>query len=62
MNRIYHKKFEGTPHPDVDKQHQWINEYSLKPIEIGALCEKFPGLQKSWEQFKIMYNLCKSEK
>jgi hypothetical protein len=59
---VYHKKFDGVPIPDVDKQHKWITEYSIKPIELGMMCEKFPGLQKSWEQFKITYNLCKSAK
>ena len=49
----------GTSH--TDQQHEWLMEYSINPIAMGKMCEKFPALAKSWSQFKMMYDLCKSE-
>jgi len=45
----------------TDQQHEWMLEYKLDPIKMGLMCEKFPALAKSWSQFKMLYNLCKSE-
>jgi hypothetical protein len=45
----------------TDQQHEWMMEYKLDPIKMGEMCEKFPALAKSWSQFKMLYNLCKSE-
>jgi hypothetical protein len=58
---IAHKKFAGTSHPDIDRQTRWLNEYKLDAVRVGRMCEKFPGLQNSWNQFKIMYDLCRSQ-
>lgn len=46
---------------DIEKQTQWINTYNINPLELGYLCEKFPALQKSWNEFKLVYNLCESQ-
>ena len=45
----------------LDKQHSWLTEYALDPIRVGRMCEKFPALQTSWEQFKTIYELCRSQ-
>ena len=45
----------------TDRQHEWVIEYKIDPIKMGEMCEKFPALAKSWSQFKIVYDLCKSE-
>ena len=50
-----------TQVPGLDQQHQWYLEYNVDAINLGRMCEEFPGLKKSWEQFKIMYQLCKSK-
>ena len=47
--------------PDLDTQHKWATDYRVDPLALGRMCLEFPGLQKSWEQFKIVYELCKSE-
>ena len=44
---------------DIEKQHEYMIKYKIDPIEIGRLCECYPGLQKSWEQFSNTLNLCK---
>jgi hypothetical protein len=46
---------------DIDKQAKYLETYKIDAIKLGRMCEKFPGLQKSWEQFIIMYELCRSE-
>ena len=46
---------------DLDRQTKWIRHYQIDALKLGRMCEEFPGLQKSWEQFKIVYELCKSE-
>lgn len=56
-----HKKQMGTIHPDIDRQNRWFNEYRIDAIQLGRMCEEFPGLQKSWEQFKTVFTLCKSQ-
>jgi hypothetical protein len=56
-----HKKFPGTVIPDIEQQHTWIKQYSVNPIELGQLCDEFPALERSWQQFKIVYELCKVE-
>jgi hypothetical protein len=45
----------------IDKQNFWFKQYRVDPIKVGRMCEKFPGLQNSWNQFKITYELCKSQ-
>ena len=45
----------------LDRQTKWIKGYQVDPLRLGRMCEEFPGLQKSWEQFKITYELCKSQ-
>jgi hypothetical protein len=46
---------------NIDKQTEWLNTYKLDPITLGRMCEKYPALQTSWEQFKTVYELCRSE-
>ena len=45
----------------IDDQHNWLNQYKVDPIRMGRMCEKFPALQKSWEEFKLVYELCRSQ-
>jgi hypothetical protein len=47
--------------PYTDQQHQWMLEYKIDPVTMGEMCEKFTALAKSWSQFKIVYDLCRSE-
>ena len=44
----------------VDDQHDWLNQYRIDAIRMGRMCKKFPTLQKSWDEFKLMYELCRS--
>ncbi len=46
---------------DIDKQAQWLENYKLDPIRLGRMCEKFPALAKSWNDFKLVYELCRSQ-
>jgi hypothetical protein len=45
---------------DLDVQHEWFLEYNIDSLTLGRLCSEYPGLQKSWDQFKIVYDLCRS--
>lgn len=45
----------------VDDQHDWLNQYRIDAIRMGRMCKKFPALQKSWDEFKLMYELCRSQ-
>ena len=45
----------------VDRQHDWLKEYHVDAIRLGRMCEKFPALQKSWEDFKLIYEICRSQ-
>lgn len=45
----------------LDRQTGWMTEYKIDPIRLGRMCEKFPALQTSWEQFKLMYDLARSQ-
>lgn len=49
--------FDG---PSLDKQTKWIKKYQVDPLKLGRMCEQFPGLQKSWNEFKLVYELCRS--
>jgi len=44
---------------DIDKQHKYLNSFKLNPIEIGELCEKYPTLKNSWDQFLTILEMCK---
>jgi hypothetical protein len=46
---------------DIDKQNNWMKQYRIDPIKLGRMCEQFPGLQNSWNQFIITYQLCKDQ-
>jgi hypothetical protein len=46
---------------DIEKQADWIIHYKVDPIRLGRMCEKYPALQHSWEQFKLMYDIAKSQ-
>ena len=45
----------------VEKQADWLVTYKIDPIRLGRMCEKFPALQKSWADFKMVYELCRSQ-
>lgn len=45
----------------LDRQHGWLTEYKIDPIRLGRMCEKYPALQTSWEQFKLMYDIARSQ-
>jgi hypothetical protein len=45
----------------LDKQNQWMTDYKIEPIRLGRMCEKYPALQNSWEQFKLVYDLARSQ-
>jgi len=45
----------------LDRQTAWMTEYKIDPIRLGRMCEKFPALQTSWEQFKLMYDIARSQ-
>ena len=45
----------------LDKQHEWMTDYKIDPIRLGRMCEKYPALQHSWEQFKLMYDIARSQ-
>jgi hypothetical protein len=45
----------------VEKQADWLVTYKIDPIRLGRMCEKFPALQKSWSDFKMVYELCRSQ-
>ena len=44
----------------MEKQHQYIREYGgHNPVEVGILCDKYPGLKNAWQQYKLLYKICK---
>jgi hypothetical protein len=45
----------------LDKQNQWMIDYKIDSIRLGRMCEKYPALQNSWEQFKLIYDLARSQ-
>ena len=45
----------------IDKQHKWALQYKIDAIRLGRMCEQYPGLQKSWDEFKLVYELCRSQ-
>jgi aryl carrier-like protein len=45
----------------VEKQADWLVTYKIDSIRLGRMCEKFPALQKSWSDFKMVYELCRSQ-
>jgi hypothetical protein len=46
---ILHEMYEEDKH--LDKQTQWMNDYRIDPIRLGRMCDQYPGLQKSWNEF-----------
>jgi hypothetical protein len=44
---------------DLEKQHQHLLEYKINPIELGNLCERYPALKNSWNQFLTVLEMCK---
>jgi len=46
---------------DIEKQHEYLIEYQIDSIELGILCEKYPGLKNGWVQFKSIYEMCKDQ-
>jgi hypothetical protein len=45
----------------VEKQADWLVTYKIDPIKLGCMCEKYPALQTSWEQFKLVYDIARSQ-
>lgn len=44
-----------------EEQHECFLKYQINPVELGELIKKHPSLEKSWAQFKTVYNLVKKE-
>ena len=55
---VLHKMYDDD---GVEKQADWLVTYKIDPIRLGRMCEKFPALQKSWSDFKMVYELCRSQ-
>lgn len=55
---ILHEMYDDD---GVEKQADWLVTYKIDPIRLGRMCEKFPALQKSWSDFKMVYELCRSQ-
>jgi hypothetical protein len=45
----------------LDRQHSWMTTYKIDSIRLGRMCEKYPALHHSWEQFKLMYDIARSQ-
>jgi hypothetical protein len=56
---VLHEMYEEDH--SLDKQTGWLTEYKLDPITLGRMCEKYPTLQNSWNEFKLVYELCRSQ-
>jgi hypothetical protein len=56
---VLHEMYEEDH--SIDKQASWLEIYRLDPIRLGRMCEKYPALQKSWNEFKLVYELCRSQ-
>ena len=59
MSNVFHEMYDDFE-SSIDKQHIWARQYKLDPIRLGRMCEQFPALQKSWDEFKLVYELCRS--
>lgn len=59
---VLYEMWEGAATKSyVDDQHTWFTRYKIDPIKMGRMCKKFPTLQKSWDEFKLVYELCRSQ-
>lgn len=47
--------------PDIEKQASWLETYRINPIQLGRMCEQYPTLLTSWEHFKTVYEMCRSQ-
>jgi aryl carrier-like protein len=61
VNHIKDVLHEMYDDDDVEKQADWLVTYKIDSIRLGRMCEKFPALQKSWSDFKMVYELCRSQ-
>lgn len=55
---ILHEMYDDD---GVEKQADWLVTYKIDPIKMGRMCEEYPALQKSWNEFKLVYELCRSQ-
>lgn len=54
---------------DINAYDGWNITKEITPFENGFpawndfedMCKEYPGLEKTFEHFKVFYNLCKSE-
>lgn len=46
---------------DLDKQAKYLETYKIDAIKLGRMCEQYPSLQNSWNEFKLVYELCRSQ-
>ena len=60
MSNVFHEMYDDFE-SSIDKQHIWARKYKMDPIRLGRMCEQFPALQKSWNEFKLVYELCRSQ-
>jgi hypothetical protein len=56
---VLHEMYEEDY--SIEKQANWLGTYKMDPITLGRMIEKYPALQKSWSEFKLVYELCRSQ-
>lgn len=62
VHDILHEMTDGyVTKTYIDEQHNWFTQYKIDPIRMGRMCEKFPALQNKWDEFKVIYELCRSQ-
>ena len=52
---------DGTLQDEVVTLSEEDIRKSYWPYWYGRMCEKFPALQKKWDEFKMIYELCRSQ-
>ena len=59
---ILHEMIDGVYTTSyVDRQHEWLKTYRVDAIRLGRMCEKFPALKNKWDEFKLIYEICRSQ-
>ena len=61
MKHVKDILYEMYDDDGVEKQADWLVTYRIDPIQMGRMCEEYPALQKSWNEFKLVYELCRSQ-
>jgi hypothetical protein len=61
IKNVLHEMYDDSGTWQIEVQSKYLETYKINAIQVGRMCDKYPSLQKAWDEFKLVYEICRSQ-